>query len=68
VPQAVIDTRLISRISSSAAFGILIVPLAIDVLGERLADYPWLVVNFFDHKVPMLTFLDPDVRYSDFGW
>jgi hypothetical protein len=40
----------------------------INVLCERLADHPRLFVNFFDHKVPMLAFLDEDGRAGDFGW
>jgi hypothetical protein len=40
----------------------------VDVLGERLTDHPRLFVNLFDHKVPMLAFVDEDVRSSDFGW
>jgi hypothetical protein len=37
-------------------------------LCERLADYPRLLVNLFDHKVPMLAFLDEYGRTGEFGW
>ena len=40
----------------------------INVLCERLADHPRLFVNFFEHKVPMLAFLDQHGRADDFGW
>src|SRR5260370_10963188 len=40
----------------------------INVWCERLADYPRLFVNLFDHKVPMLAFLDEYGRTGEFGW
>jgi len=39
----------------------------VNVLDERLTNHPRLFVNLFDHKVPMLTFLDEDGRSSDFS-
>jgi hypothetical protein len=40
----------------------------INALCERLADYPRLLVNLFDHKVTMLAFLDEYGRTGEFGW